>query len=196
MIIKHLTSLIKFLSIQRENIMFFIILIFISASNAGDCKCYYDDHVYTCGATLKTLICCKSGWEQCTDGWILSSCQCKKPAPKYTVDNTFIDDESYSFTEDGRMMTEYVTVGKLVKGKYVADQLVHSSELKGGEMIMWPAYDSIINGKTNTNVVMKLEKHHLNVDGINFNCCASVEINYWFSSECKQKMCCGEGCCC
>jgi hypothetical protein len=100
--------------------------------------------------------------------------------------------KDYKYTYDGRLYTEYVTIAMNEDNIWKPKMILHSTQLKNGDLIMWPANDKDIGGKPGTNIVMKLE--NLNLSAENKNCCASISVG--FPPSCQVQVCCGEGCCC
>lgn len=150
--------------------------------NVGCAPCYSAGCEYSCGMSVNwggcVYMCCNADWKPCKyrGGCDVKGCPvCNSP------------DVSYSITHDGTLYSSYVTTVESVSDKYVRSNIVHSSELSVGDLVMWSG--SPFN--RTKDVVVRVEHHEVTED--NDRCCIGIEVGV---PSCELKLCCGTGCCC
>lgn len=149
-----------------------------------DCyPCYSAGHEYSCGISANWggcfYMCCDGSWKSC-----MSKDTCEVQfCPKC------ISGIEYSKTKDGRLYSEFLSIAQYnyFTRKYHAGQVVHSSNVKVGDLIVWPGDEFNL-----TNEVVLAVQHH-EVTESKSKCCIGLEIGI---PECELKLCCGNGCCC
>lgn len=176
--------------------MFFLFILFFQNVFNEEChKCVTSKgNKYDCGSSIfnnKTSeICCNKNWCKCfefTDGWSCrSAClRCKLSLFYQIIDESVITN-SYFFTKNKKLCTEYVFVAafNIQTNKYLIDKIVHSSQVKKSDLIFWPASEFNSNFPVGQSVITFIT--HYNISNDNYKCCLSF----------NNKLCCGNGCYC
>lgn len=179
--------------------MLFLLISFLTYSaygfNVGCGECLSNGFAFSCGITVNmggcTYVCCNTYWVQCGRYCNPVGCRCPGSLDFNATVIVPINKSQYDLTEDKRLFTQYVTTAVQVDDKVRPGQIKHSSELRVGDLVMWPGHD-LGTGDLGSHVVMTVGHH--NVSRSQAKCCASISIG--FPPSCHVKFCCGNGCCC
>ena len=166
------------------NLLLFLILCAIGLSTvaSSNCEpCVYGPDTYSCGVVLNSTgvleMCWNAVWYLCSqnaDGQPV----CNHPPAHHPT--RFIN---YTQTPDGVIYSNYVQTVDYIDGYYHMADIVHSSQLKEGDKVLWPHCNDV-----NFMIILTIDHHDVTTDKDN---CCRLRKN---GTKCEQMFCCGHHC--